>query len=59
MLIGQYTKLQYTKITKVQYTKVQYTKIIEILVSTLLIPKCNKNTIDGCHLAQHEELLKP
>ena len=21
--------------------------------------KCNNNTIDGCHLAQHEELLKP
>ena len=24
-----------------------------------LSPKCNNNTIDGCHLAQHEELLKP
>ena len=27
--------------------------------SYLFIPKCNNNTIDGCHLAQHEELLKP
>ena len=27
--------------------------------SYLFIPKCNNNTIDGRHLAQHEELLKP
>ena len=29
------------------------------LVLIQFILKCNNNTINGCHLAQHEELVKP